>query len=337
MIFSSDSPSRAQATPLQPPKTSVPTSSEKRPHGPTLHLVTSCATGRSPQASIGATLLKDIEPQALCMLAANRSRGLSCASRNQSQTGVHHSQTTELRDIAHMASLSPQCARGRLVSSCTCKAQLNSLRRLRATAATAHAQREPDQHAQAHKTGTLARGTKGQARKEPTKTPSTRHAVQDAHTRWEPNNCHRQCITKYTVPTSRWSRLLGGTKPSRSTEKPTSRRSRLPILDKLPRFVTKCKTPTSHHSNYQWIAKRAVPNQVVFSLVPSQRCARYSGHGGVQLFCRVPHHPRTRLPQVSVRLGSLNCYSRSAASLQLATRAHLAHLDSNIWPTSAAA
>ena len=55
------------------------------------------------------------------------------------------------------------------------------------------------------------------------------------------------------------------------------------------------------------------PNLVVFSLVPAQCYARYSAHGGVQFTCRVPHAPRTRLPQGTVRFGTaIGCHSRSS-------------------------
>ena len=106
-------------------------------------------------------------------------------------------------------------------------------------------------------TGTTARGTQGQADKEPTKTPSTRLDVETPtpegaktaitspsrkvqspqHTK-ESTSIQRQIITKHRNPTSRRSRPLASINPSQSTETtPTSPRSRLPILDI---FVTNC-------------------------------------------------------------------------------------------------
>ena len=87
------------------------------------------------ESTHGAALLRAFRAFNVVHAGSQLEARLSCASRNQSKSGVHPSQTAELREIAHMASLSPQMYEGG--SHQQAHANSNGLRRPRAAAATA--------------------------------------------------------------------------------------------------------------------------------------------------------------------------------------------------------
>ena len=69
------------------------------------------------------------------------------------------------------------------------------------------------------------------------------------------------------------------------------------------------------HKYQKWKRSTQGRNGAEPGSIPAQCHARYSGSGEVQFICRVPHAPRTRLPQVSVRLGTALPLSQQLSNL----------------------
>ena len=188
---------------------------------------------------------------------------MSCGSRNPTQTGVHPSQAAELREYAHMASLSPQtyekasqqkahaeATQQSSQAACCCRCCPSAMRTI-PTCACAHTERTQDRHTGQRNTNTQDRHTarpeehrgtspqRNRCKRHPPvstyryphkrelKLPSAaRHDVQNPQQTKGSPSVQRQLITKYRDPRHDGANFHT-TRIQHEAQRPTPRRSQI--------------------------------------------------------------------------------------------------------------